>query len=590
MAYEYSGQGSKLDFPNPFYAENWFYACATGIALTGALILLIQSRHSITSHHGLASWLPLLIGLGLLLMGLRFGARMLAQLRFFFGRSEPVGLTRELNQDQAGRSEGSEFLKKILRQNALEYVEPTGPLNGLLYAWIRDLIFSPPVLQNTAQRQFQTAIAILVTLISFIVAWAGFSDPKAAAWMGLFYFLYSIFLLVRPLDYQSRARVSMNGLVVLILIAIFAPVVLPLFADQLPDITWLSLEGQTLFLLLASLLAVALYFLALMRQMNQPPRTDMARETAALSMNCHPKQLLDELDRNLQDSWIDRIPNRRYARILPVVQGNTGTFSANLIEETQPMPAERERLGLAAALSLPRFRWIAMLEGLGVLMVLLGVVWLVLFGAQFDPENIQPHLLSMLTLGIAMLALCSYCLKVGHALWARFDFTSRLVWVEMEGNFQETAFNFGNDLTSQLKTSKRIINIETMTLRVWAAELDTVVFGKRGQRAIIGLRGVPDYARQMVGHLTDFAHAQSIIVAPTAEVDLKKADVLAAMSAQAAQAAPAAPNNLLQAMAGPAAASGGTPAARPVALHCTQCGARLSPADVFCGECGFKAR
>lgn len=583
MAYEYSGQGSRLDFPNPFYTENWFFACASGISLAGGLALLLLSRHSIATGHGIVAWSPAGVGFALLVLGLLFGGRMLTRLRFFFGRSEPAGLAKpELNQDQTGRSNGSEELKKILRQNALEYSEPTGPLNGLLYAWIRDLIFSPAAVQKTAQRQFQTAIAVLVTLISFVVAWAGFSDPKAAAWMGLFYFGFSMVLLVRPIDRSSSAKVGMRGLLMLILSAIFAPVLLPLFADRLPDITWLSLNGQTLFLLLAALLAVGLYFLALIAQMNQPPHTDMARETAALSINCHPKQLLDELDRNLQDAWTERIPNRRYARILPEVNGDAGAFTAELIEETQPMPAERERLGLSAALGSPRYRWIVMLDVLGVLMVSLGVVWLVLFGVRFDPQHVTRDLFSMLTLGVTMLILCDYCLRVGHSLWARFDFTSKLVWVEMEGNYQSTQFNFGNDLTSQLKTTKRVVNIETMTLRVWAAELDTVIFGKLGARAIIGLRGVPDSARQMVGHLTDFAHAQSIIVAPTSQVDLKKAEVLSAMSRQAAQAVPIVPN-LLQAVQ---PAQSGNLAARSRTVHCTQCGGNIGGGDRFCGNCG----
>lgn len=578
MAYEYSGQGSRLDFPNPFRAENAFLACAAVIALGGSLILLLQSRHSLANGHGLASWLPLLLGLGLLLLGLRFGQRLLTQLRFFFGRNEPVGLARQLNPDETGHSNQSDWLKRILRQNALEYVEPKGPLNGLLYAWIRELIFSPPSVQGTAQRQFQTAIAILVTLVSFIVAWAGFSDPRAAAWMGLFYFLFSIFLLVRPLDVKARASVGVRGLVVLILVAVFAPVGLPLFADQLPDITWLSLNGQTLFLLLASLLAAGLYFLALIAQMNQPPHTDMARETETLSINCHPKQLLDELDRHLQDAWTERIPNRRYARILPVVQGDTGPFAAEVIEETQPMPAERERLGLSAALALPRFRWIMLLDALGVLMVLLGVVWLVLFGARFDPAQIHPGTFSLLTLGIAMLTLCGYCLKVGHALWARIDFKSRVVWVEMEGNYQSAQVALGNDFTSQMRTSKRVINIETMTLRVWAAELDTVIFGKHGPRAIIGLTGVPDYARQLVGHLATFSQNQSVIVAPTSTADLKKGQMLGAMNQIASQSGATAANPLLAA----------TQAAKPpsAAAFCSGCGTRITPGDRFCGQCG----
>lgn len=541
MAYEYSGQGSRFDFSNPFYAENWFLAAVCAISL-------LLSRGSIAAHQGLASWLPLLLGLGLLVLGLRFGQRMLAQLRFFFGRGEPAGLAPELAPDRTGRSEQSEHLKKELRQNALEFAEPTGPLNGLLYSTLRDVIYAPAQVQHTAQRQFQTAIAIGVTLLSFLVAWIGFSDAQQAAWMGLFYFLFSVFLLVRPLDFQSHAKVGMGSLIVLIPVAIFAPVLLPLVAAHLPDITWLSLAGQTLFLLLASLVAVGLYFLALVAQMNPPPATDMARETATLSINCHPKQLLDEVDRNLQDAWTERIPNRRYARILPIINATAGPFSAELIEETQPMPASRERIGLGAALTLPRFRWIALLEALGVAMVLLGVAWLAVFGARFDPATHDPHLFSLLTLGLAMLTLSHYCLKVGHALWARIDFVSRVVWIETEGNYQTAEVNLGNDFTSQMKTAKRITNIETMTLRVWAAELDSVIFGKHSSngrpsvRQVYGLRGAQDYARPMLQHLVEFAQQQSVIVAPT------------------------------------------TPA--PAPRFCGQCGGKLTPGDRFCGGCG----
>ena len=37
MAYEYSGQGSRLDFPNPYYTENRFLASASAISLIGAV-------------------------------------------------------------------------------------------------------------------------------------------------------------------------------------------------------------------------------------------------------------------------------------------------------------------------------------------------------------------------------------------------------------------------------------------------------------------------------------------------------------------------------------------------------------------------
>lgn len=583
MSYEYNAESRQLDFPNPYYAENWFLAAASAILVLGGISLLLLSRGAIAAGHGLHGVLPLLLGVGVLLAGLNKGRQLLLQLRFFFGRSRPDGLAGELAPDADGRSDKSDELKETLRQNALKYPEPHGPLNGLLYAWIRELIVAPLPVQWIAQRQFQTAIAIVVTLLSFLVAWLGFGTGKAADWMGLFYFGFSVLLLARPLESGAgaRAEVGMRGLLVLILSAIFVPVLLPLVAPGLPSLDWLSLNGQTLFLLLAALLGVGLYFVALMQQMGGVPATNMAREQTSLSLNCHPKQLMDELDRTLQDTWTERIPNRRYARKMPVIGNGAGTFAAELVEETQPMPGTgQRRVDPASAFVLPRFRFIAWLDVLGLALVALGVAWLVMFGAKFQPEAMDKHLFSTLTLGLSMLVVGFYCLKAGHVLWGRFDFTSRLVWVEMQGNYQSAQMNFGNAFTDRVKTEKQLINIETMTLRVWAAELDTVIFGKNAQRFIVGLRGVPDYARQLAAHLVEFAQQQSVIVAPTSRADMQKSAVLGAMNALGGSGNGAGlPQAMMTAIQGAAAPP-------PVATHCPSCQGGISLGDRFCGHCG----
>ncbi|MEX1828209.1 hypothetical protein [Luteibacter sp. CQ10] len=578
MSYEYNADSQRMDFPNPLYVENWFLAGTSALLTLGGLTLLIVSRGSMSHGHGMQSMLPLLIGLGLLVTGLRKGRRLFLQLRFFFGRGLPAGLAPELAPDAVGKTTHSDEIKETLRQNALTYPEPGGPLNGLLYAWIRELIFAPRPVQHIAQRQFQTGIVIVVTLVSFLIAWLGLSDRQASAWIGLFYFGFSVALLLRPLEAGAAAKadVGLRGLIVLVLMAIFGPVLLPMVSHALPDIGWLSLETQTLFLLLAALASVGMYFLALMNQMSGPPATNMAREQTSLSMNCHPKQLMDELDRTLQDDWVERIPNRRYARILPLVGGGVGTFQAELVEETQPLPAaEQRRLDIASAFRLPRFRWIAWLDVAGLSFTALATAWILVFGVRFDPATLEPRLFSLLTFGLAMLTLGSYCVRAGHVLWQRFDFTSRVVWIEMQGNYQSARMDVGNTFNDRVKTEKQVINIETMTLRVWAAELDSVIFGKDSARLVTGLRGLPVLARQLVDHLTAFAQEQSVIVAPTSKTDLQKAALLGSLNHPVAPAA-----GSLAATVGPAHV------AAIAALGCPSCATPVGMGDRFCGNCG----
>lgn len=166
MAYEYSSSSQRLDVPNPLRSENVFLFLAAAIMLAAAMFLLMISRDAMTSGSGTWSVVPLVVGVTLLARAIILAARGLGQLRFYFGRGQPPGLASELKPDQAGISEAGAARRETLRQNALTYDEPHGALNGLLFSLIPDLIFAPVPIQQVTQRQFHTALALLVTGLS----------------------------------------------------------------------------------------------------------------------------------------------------------------------------------------------------------------------------------------------------------------------------------------------------------------------------------------------------------------------------------------------------------------------------------------
>ena len=88
MSYEYSSTSNRLDIPNPFKVENYFYFAAAGILIMGALALLLLGRNGIANHMSFWSLTPLLIGIYLLFRGIGYGGKAFLQLRFFFGRGE----------------------------------------------------------------------------------------------------------------------------------------------------------------------------------------------------------------------------------------------------------------------------------------------------------------------------------------------------------------------------------------------------------------------------------------------------------------------------------------------------------------------
>jgi hypothetical protein len=156
----------------------------------------------------------------------------------------------------------------------------------------------------------------------------------------------------------------------------------------------------------------------------------------------------------------------------------------------------------------------------------------------------------------------------------------------MHGNYQSAKFDYGNQFADRIKTQKQVINIETMTLRVWAAQIDTVAFGKGVHRYLVGMNGLPDKARYLAAHLIQFASNQSVIVAPTAQADMQRVAALGAINrlgggASTSAIARDASDALARLAHGP-----DQDAASSVSIDCSSCGSHLEQGSLFCTDCG----
>jgi hypothetical protein len=146
--------------------------------------------------------------------------------------------------------------------------------------------------------------------------------------------------------------------------------------------------------------------------------------------------------------------------------------------------------------------------------------------------------------GICFL-LSLYCLRSSQYLWRRFRFTSRLYWLEMQGNYQVSSVDFGNLVQDRFKSQKAVTNVEDMTLRVWVAELDSVCYGRNRERFVVGLAGNAKEAQRLAQHLADFARSQAVIVSPTSGRDVERANQIAEMNRAAALGTPPASTPIL---------------------------------------------
>jgi hypothetical protein len=542
MSYEFNPETAAQDLPNPYRVENQGLMVAGGCVLLCALVLLYLVRESVAAGLDVRAIGTLAVAASLFLLGLSLVGFACVQLRFFFGRGRPAGLTPELQGHAQGSSERADYYKETLRQNAIQFDEPEGALNGLLYSALRELVFAPRMVRRAAERLLRRFLWLALLCLSFLACWAIARSAAASAWAGLIYAALSAPVLLLPLREPLLALRGMPGeersipravLVAAIIGVAIGPLFIGKLAAALPTLGDFSINGPLALSLGLGLTGCIIFGLALKNQLQPTPQVvGAARVQQTITFNTHPSKLVEELDRILMQRWHRRIPNRRYTRYMPVVNGTTGAFTAELFEEVQPRPHPGlVARGLGDALAKPYFRFLALLTLFATGLVVAGAVVASLAGKSL----LHGHPFSMLlVLALGLLAPGVFCFRAAHLLWGRFDFVSELIWVELAGSYEAARVDVGNQFTANLRTSKKVINVEAMTLRVWVSEIDTVTFGKDGARQLIGMRGLQGQADQLASALCAFAESGSVVVAPRSPNDVERLGRISAANATGA--------------------------------------------------------
>lgn len=588
MSYDYSSESKLLELPNPYQLQNrLLWLCAALLILAG-VTSLFWARAAMQDNALRLVAAPLLAGLVMVAAGLIAAATAARRLRFFFGRGRPASLAPEIPVGATGGSPAADHIKELLRQGGLTYPEPKGAIEGLLYHWAPRLITAPNEVQSLARRYVFNLAAFAATLLSFVFSWLVFGNEATRPWIGMLYFAFGLFVLLKPLLSQGRARLTTASLVGLIAAAILAPVAIGLVGAKLPSLHGFSLNVQTFVMLGAALLACALAVAAVLAQVDNAPQTRASVEQNRLSMNAPPGSLMDELDRTMQATWTERIPNRRYARIDPVTQAATpsGSFAGELFEETQPLPvAGTKAPAFGAALAEPRHRALLLLDLYATLLVVAAIGMALVFVREFDASAPwQQNRYSLIGTSAILSFVAAYCFQASARLWGRFNFESVLTWVEMVGSYQTSRIGTGNNFSSRMNTENDVVRTEAMTLRVWRARIESVVFGKDDARQVTAMFSTEEDAKVLAADLMHFARSQSVLVAPFSGEDQAR---IAALNAgeqamlPAGQAASAAQvQHHLQTAA--ALSSTAAPAAK---RFCSACGTEAAPGARFCSNC-----
>lgn len=537
MSYEYSSSSQNFTFPNPLRQHNLFVAGAAAASGLTGLVLLFEARVALHSGAHIEAFAAALVAFALVSVGGYLLFQVFSQLRFFFGRGRPQGLAQQLSPDQIGTSQIAEhYIKESLRQQALEYPEPADPLSGLLYYLVPDMIYSPRPVRAFAERQFQAGVLTLALLVGLLVSailGGGDGGGRVSGWVAIILFVISAPSLLNP-KAGARAEMGINVLSVpkmagLIAFSVLGPVAIALVGNALPPSPFGIGTTTLLMLLVLAGILHALFLVAVMRHQMSAPSTNVSMVQDTWNISVNPALISAEFMRAMQDAWWEKIPNRRYCRIDPVVnlQQRSGQFEGSMVEETQPVPftisGDRPFASGNPAI-------ITLINGYALALTIVACIASYMLVGALTGGGAGIGSLAACTLFVWALAKAAF--DVARFLTLRFDFRSQVVWMEMSGAYAAAEVAQGNRYTSNLHSSSQVVQIEGMTFRLWMAEVHSVAFGKDGQRFIVSMMGKPDEAASLAKRLKDFITSQAVMVSVGSSGDQERAARAGMMNAQ----------------------------------------------------------
>jgi hypothetical protein len=539
MGYEYNPQSQRFDVPNPHRVENVFLGVGAAFLIVSGFASLFIARSRMLENQGNGSWAALVVAVLTLFAGFTVVSWILWQLRFYFGREQPNPLAPAMTPTQSGESTEARGLTETMRQNAFNYDVPVSGIDQLLFTWMPDLLFSPRPLQHIARAQFRNLLVLAAILVSALIAVFGVSAPGQRGLVFMLYCVLAGWVLVRAVlrPGVGSTELSVVAVIVLCVTAVIGPVALGmLLPADIPSplgMRWSLLAPLTV---LAALFAAAMLLMAVMTQTLRPTTIAMANHLEIVSFNGAPNQILLHYARTLQELWVEKIPNRRYIYHPPNVDGARGAFTGESLEESQPVPTEGGPLTIEYCLGVREYRWLIGVTALATVLIVATAVLSLLAVRRWPVAAADLFAAAAICFLIAL-----YCLRASRYLWRRFRFTSRLYWLEMQGNFQASNVDFGNVVQDRFRSQKTVTNVEDMTLRMWVADIDSVCYGRNQERFIVGLAGKDRESQRLAQHLASFARSQAVIVTPTSPRDAERATQMNEMNRSAGLGSPTGP-------------------------------------------------
>ncbi len=534
MAYRWTEEGPAFEFPTPFAVENrmlvwrgWLLLllAITMAAVTGYLQGLDVPVAAVAIEDRpppAAAWPHYLLALLLAVTATLDLVRASRQKMLRLQRGQPASLAQEVPHEATGVGAGA----PALMQGLLKGERPPGVLTGPYQRFLRALGSV-----NHAPRPLQVFLAariahlLLGTALLAVLGLGTVLLLKKSAALPVLAIVISVLgaaFVARQVLLTAEPPFGRLVLAITVSLALVAVVPLFLFGGRLTALE--PLKGFQLPLALGVALASGLLFecFGLMAGRAQLPREQpykLQREEATLEFGGDPRNLMQEVERELYRRWTEGVPNRRYAWQPPFVDraAVSGECRVQVLEESQPLvhplsvavapktprPEVTDPDAPVRAAPAPRLNpppgagWLRLLAVCGLVWAVVGALlwlWLAYTRMKNPAAPWWPA-----ALGLAFVGGAGYALRVGHLLWSRIELQSTLTWLDMKGSFVRTgAAAPATPEKVGAQRAEKPVQVDTLDMHCSVVQLRSVFYAAVPARAL-GMRTLLDWAIDMKG-------------------------------------------------------------------------------------------
>ncbi len=442
------------------------------------------------------------------------------------------------NENENTSYKAVELEQMMLNRTNSTFKEPEGIIESILHTFVQNLTYAPIPIRNIAKivtsAGVKTAIAVASMLLATFVIYSGLIKLHSAfvfnvfAMVMIFYFIIVWFSAGRPISKKSTQKIKQFttfSFVRTLIFSVSIPVsisyglsFLPLSSKEFIDhVANLSIENidklgtkeamflgftssfdlKPLLVAIVFLVAVSVFYTFIMtyfRTKTLNPQTHTSESRESWDKDVHPKEIFINLEQIVMAKRrYKNIPNRNYLKFAPELaeeSGGKGSYRGKFLQETQPKSEQVEMTFMNKLMRFAGTFFGQMLLGFAAFMIYMVYMTSVdvalvierMFGdgivSKTEMFKLGQDIFSIFIFFVSIFVFAVFgrlFSNMSHIYWAEMIFSSKLLYLNCEGTFNESRITMGKSIYDSAQSDNVVTKTSNTSICI-ASEILTSTF------------------------------------------------------------------------------------------------------------------